>query len=165
MPSSNGPRQCCPTTEAFAWALRGRLFRETAETGAVPSREALRQDLGATLAEVDQALRFLAGFQALALDEAGEVLMAHPFSAVETPFRVTTAGGCYWANCAWDAIATPMLLETSGRVRVRCPGSGESISLDVDVAPAAPAGALRSTEVAVLFPVPARRFWDDIRFT
>ena len=95
----------------------------------------------------------------LVLDEHGEVLMAHPFSAVPTPYRVETATRAYWANCAWDAIAIPLLLDTDGRTPTICPGSGERFELTVTGGRLHPAGAV------VRFAVPVRDFWDDIGFT
>ena len=145
---------------ALLWRLRGHLFRRIRESGLVPGRAELSAELGATAGEVDRALAFLAEAYVLALDETGEVWMAHPFSAVETSFRVRTARTDYWANCAWDALAIPLLLEVDGRTRTACPHSGASIDLAVTNGRVEPAGG-----AVVRFPVPARRFWDDIGFT
>ena len=145
---------------ALAWRLRGHLFRRIRESGLVPQRAELSEELGATAGEVGRALGFLADAHVLVLDKAGEVRMAHPFSAVETPFRVRTAGTDYWANCAWDALAIPLLLDVDGRTRTACAHSGASIELAVTNGRVEPAGA-----AVVRFPVPARRFWDDIGFT
>ena len=145
--------------EAFAWRLRGHLYRRTRDSGAVPTRAELCADLHATADEVDEALRFLAARYVLALDEAGEVWMAHPFSAVPTPYRVETAIGDYWANCAWDALAIPITLGTDGRIQTRCPHSDAPIDLVVAGGRVEPRGTV------VLLPVPARNFWDDIGFT
>lgn len=143
----------------FAWRLRGDLYRETRRTGAVPPRAELGTRLGATASQVDQALRFVADAHALVLDEHGEVLMAHPFSAVPTAYRVETPTGAYWANCAWDAIAIPLLVGTDGRSATRCPGSGARFDLTVTQ------GRIGPPSAVVRFPVPARAFWDDIGFT
>lgn len=148
-----------PVREAFAWRLRGHLYRRTRDSGAVPTRAGLCTDLRATAGEVDEALRFLADRLVLALDDAGEVWMAHPFSAVPTSYRVETPIGDYWANCAWDAIAIPITLDIDGRTRARCPHSQAAIDLVVA------AGRVEPTGTAVLLPVPARHFWDDIGFT
>lgn len=86
--------------------------------------------------------------------------MAHPFSAVATPFRVRTPKMDYWANCAWDALAIPLLLDVDGRTQTTCAHSGASIELAVNNGRVEPAGG-----GVVRFPVPARRFWDDIGFT
>ncbi len=85
--------------------------------------------------------------------------MAHPFSAVPTPYRVETPARAYRANCAWDAIAIPLLLGADGRVRTLCPQSGARFELTVTQGLAGPHGAV------VRFPVPARSFWDDIGYT
>ncbi len=148
-----------PPTEAFAWRLRGHLYRRIRDTGTVPSRAELAADLGAAAAEIDRVLRFLADAYVLALDEHGEVWMAHPFSAVPTPYRVETPTGAYWANCAWDALAIPVLCGTDGRTRARCPYSGTRFDLTMTRGRAGPRGAV------VRLAVPVRDFWDDIGFT
>ena len=145
--------------EAFAWRLRGHLYRRIRDTGTVPSRAELAADFGAAPAEIDRALHFLADAYVLALDEHGEVWMAHPFSAVPTPYRVETPIGAYWANCAWDALAIPLLLGTDGRTRTSCPQSGTRFELTMTRGRAGPRGAV------VRFVVPVRDFWDDIGFT
>lgn len=146
--------------DAFAWRLRGHLYRCIRESGLVPSRAELDEGLGAGAGEVDRALALLAEAHVLVLDEAGEVRMAHPFSAIETPFRVRAAGTDYWANCAWDALAIPLLLDVDGRTPTACPQSGAPIDLSVTDGRVEPADG-----AVVRFPVPARRFWEDIGFT
>ena len=148
-----------PPAEAFAWHLRGHLYRRIRDTGTVPLRAELAADLAAADTEVDRALRFLADAYVLALDEHGEVWMAHPFSAVPTPYRVETPVGAYRANCAWDALAIPVLLGTDGRTRTRCPQSGTRFDLTMTRGRAGPRGAV------VRLAVPVRDFWDDIGFT
>lgn len=145
--------------ETFAWHLRGRLYRRIRDTGTVPSRAELAAGLAAADTEVDRALRFLADACVLALDERGEVWMAHPFSAVPTPYRVETPIGAHWANCAWDALAIPVLLGTDGRTRTSCPHSGTRFELTMTGRRAGPRGAV------VRLAVPVRDFWDDIGFT
>ena len=125
----------------------------------MPAREELRAQLGVDDTEVDEALRSLADDHVLALDEHGEVLMAHPFSAVSTPYRVDTPARAYWANCAWDAIAIPILLGIDGRTPTACPQSGARFGLTVKRNRVGPRGAV------VRFAVPVRAFWDDIGYT
>lgn len=146
--------------DAFAWGLRGHLYRRIRESGLVPRRAELGESLGVGAGEVDRALALLAEAHVVVLDEAGEVWMAHPFSAVETPFRVRTPGMYYWANCAWDALAIPLLVDVDGRTPTACPQSGAPIDLSVTDGCVDPAGG-----AVVRFPVPARHFWHDIGFT
>lgn len=145
--------------EALAWRLRGHLYRRIRDTGVVPSRAELAADVGAAAAEIGRALGFLAEACVVALDQRGEVWMAHPFSAVPTAYRVETPSGAYWANCAWDALAIPLLLGTDGRTRTSCPQSGTRFDLTMTRGRAGPRGAV------VRLAVPVRDFWDDIGFT
>ena len=144
----------------MAWRLRGHLYRRIRASGVVSGRAELGEGLGVAAGDVDRALAFLADAHILVLDETGEVRMAHPFAARETPFRVRTRQANYWANCAWDALAIPLLLDVDGRTRTACPHSGAPIDLVVTNGRVEPAGG-----AVVRFPVPARRFWDDIGFT
>lgn len=170
-------RKSAGNREAFVWRLRGHLYRRTRKTGAVPTRAELGTHFEANGTLVDEALRFLADARVLVLDEHGGVLMAHPFSAVPTPYRVETPLGDYWANCAWDAIAIPIILGTDGRTRAECPHTGAQIDLVVSggraalgdgVDPGADAESIGEAghgPPVILLPVPARHFWDDIGFT
>ena len=152
-------QQLAGNWEAFVWSLRGHLYRRTRKTGTVPTRAELCTHFSATATQITDALYFLADSRVLVLDEHGEVLMAHPFSAVPTPYRVETPLGDYWANCAWDAIAIPLLLGTDGRTPTRCPGSGARFDLALTQDRAGP------REAVVRFAVPVSAFWDDIGFT
>ena len=152
-------RKSAGNREAFAWRLRGHLYRRTRKTGTVPTRAELCTRLRATDSRISDAMRFLADSRVLVLDEHGEVLMAHPFSAIPTPYRVETPVGEFWANCAWDAIAIPLLLGTDGRTPTACPQSGADFDLTVTQGRAGPRGAV------IRFAVPVSAFWDDIGFT
>src|SRR5437870_13686862 len=49
------------------------------------------------------------------------ILMAFPFSAVATPFRVERSSGTsFFANCAWDAVAFHSMLNEPIRIASRC---------------------------------------------
>ncbi len=143
----------------FAWRVRGHLFRSIREDGAMPSAGEIAAGLDAAPERVTGAFEALAAAHVLVLDPDGSVLMAHPFAGAPTGFRVETPQGIYEANCAWDALAIPLLLGTDGVTPTRCPETGEAFDLTVCDGRAGPPGAV------VRFPVPARRFWDDIHFT
>ena len=85
--------------------------------------------------------------------------MAHPFSAVPTPFRVDTAELAYWGNCAWDALAIPALLSLDATVSARSAESGEAMELTFR------SGELVNVDGVVHFVVPPRRFWDNVGYT
>lgn len=51
---------------------------------------------------------------------SARILMAFPFSAIATPFRVTARGRTYFANCAWDAVAFHAMLGDEVHVESFC---------------------------------------------
>jgi hypothetical protein len=97
---------------------------------------------------------------ALVLDPAtDEILMAHPFSAVPTPYRVQAGARSWFANCAWDAFGICAALHTGGTIETSCADCGEALTVEVrDEQP---------SDDTLLFHclVPARQWWDDIVFT
>lgn len=98
-----------------------------------------------------EALRRLASENRLVLD-GGNVLMAHPFSGVDTGHTATIGDTTYWSNCAWDALAVLSLL---GDGVARCPDGPEWHVREGVVSP----------EGVIHLLVPASRFWDDVVFT
>ena len=147
------------TLPEFAWRVRGHLFRSIRDRRAMPTPGEVAGALDASPGRVGRALAALSAAHVLVLDPRGSILMAHPFAGAPMGFRVETPRGSYEANCAWDALAIPFLLGTDGSSRTRCPETGEAFDLTVRGGAAGPPGAV------VRFPVPARRFWDDVRFT
>ena len=51
-----------------------------------------------------ETLNALAEKHVVALDESGEILMAHPFAAHRDGTRVEAGGRTWWGNCAWDGL-------------------------------------------------------------
>ena len=97
---------------------------------------------------------------ALVLDRAtDEILMANPFSAVPTPYRVEADGRWWYGNCAWDAFGICAALHVDGRFETRCPDCGEPLEIEVRDG--------RPSDESLLFHclVPAGRWWADIVFT
>ena len=92
------------------------IYETIARTGRPPSHEAMAEHRGFTRDEVDAALVKLEEHHALVLAPTTRNLwMAHPFSAVPTPFAALSDNTTYWANCAWDVMAIPPLLELDAR--------------------------------------------------
>ncbi len=118
-------------------------------------------ELGLPEADVVDAYRRFHDAHGLVLEPGStRIRMLNPFSAVETPHRVESAGRSWFANCAWDALGIPAAPDADGRVESACPDCGGAVELEVV------AGELvRGNELLVHFVVPARRWWDDIGFT
>jgi hypothetical protein len=63
-------------------------------------------------AQAGEAIAELAAQRQLALDQRGNVVMAHPFTAMNLGFSVMSDTNLWWGGCAW----------------VRCPeASGQSV--------------------------------------
>lgn len=91
--------------------VRLQVYEHFLEHGSPPVAEELMGQFSLSRAEVSQTLRELEAARQLALVRGTvRVLMAFPFSAIATPFRVQARGREYFANCAWDAIAFHSML-------------------------------------------------------
>ena len=141
-------------------ALRRQTYADVVTLGRVPTAAETAAGTGRTEAEVLAGWRRLATEHALVLDPAGErIVMANPFSAVPTAFRVRADERWWYANCAWDAFGVCVVLGGSGVIETSCADCAEPVTLTVS-----PAG---HTPSDLLFHVlvPARHWWDDIGFT
>jgi hypothetical protein len=85
--------------------------------------------------------------------------MAHPFSARPTTFPVISGDRRWYANCIWDALAIPAMLQMDAVIPARCAQSGVELPVRIrDQRAEAP-------PCVVHFAVPLRQWWDDIVFT
>ena len=134
--------------------VRRTTYRRFVELGRAPRSNELGDRT-----EVRASWRRLHDEHALVLDPAGELLMANPFSAVPTPYRVEADGRSWYGNCAWDAIGICAALHADGRIATSCPDCGETIDLCIENG--------RPDDDGLLFHclVPAAHWWDDIVFT
>src|SRR5262245_14692402 len=104
--------------EAAARDIRKFVYDRFRETARAPVVEVIMQRFALSRRQVVDLLRGLEAARQLALVPGTErILMAHPFSAITTPFRVEARGGrTFFANCAWDAIAFHVLLDEPIRI-------------------------------------------------
>jgi len=113
--------------------------------------------------EASEALRAIDAARHIALVRGTDrILMAFPFSAVATPFRVTTNGRSYFANCAWDAVAFHAMLGTAIRVDSFCHHCAEPITIEMRDGVVIRADP---PETIVHLALPPTRWWDDITTT
>ncbi len=140
--------------------VRWLVYRHFIETGSPPNTPMLAREAGSDIRTVEESLGRLARDHALVLAPGSHsIWMAHPFSAVPTPYPVQVGETRYWANCAWDALGIPALLGEDSTTVTLCPDCGESLILTVEE------GHVSPQDAVVHFLVPARRFWEDIGFT
>ena len=138
--------------------LRVAIYRSLGRYGAVPSRAELAAAHGIEPVAVDAAITRLAAARHVVLDEAGSIVMAHPFATIPLGFAVMGRRTLWWGGCAWDSFALPHLVPSDPQVLVstRCPGCDAPLVWSVD-REAPPEG----DEVAH-FLVPAASMWDDV---
>jgi hypothetical protein len=154
-------------TASLDSAVRLAVYRHFVEHCVAPSVTDLARATGAPAPDVEGALRRLAEGRALVLrPRTSDIWMAMPFSADPTEFRVESAAGGWWANCAWDALGLAAMLGAASRITTRCPDCGKGMSLAVHPHDSeAPLRVDAAGEPIVHFLVPAARWWDDIGFT
>ena len=139
--------------------LRRSTYRLFVELGRAPTADEVAEAQGLTVAETREAWRRLHDAHALVLDPAGGIRMANPFSAVPTPFRVTTGGRTWFANCGWDAFGIGAALHVDSVIQTDCADCRAPLEVHVTDARPDP----KNLVFHVL--VPAREWWQDIGFT
>jgi len=132
--------------------IRNRTYALFVELGRAPTAEEVGPG-------THEAWRRLHDQHAVVLDAHGELLMANPFSAVPTRYRVRVDGRDWYGNCAWDAIGICAALHADGRIETTCPDCEELIAFAIRNE--------RPDVESLLFHclVPAAHWWDDIVFT
>ncbi len=142
--------------------LRVRLFifEHFLEHGTPPVAEQLMQRFSLSRDATLDLLRELESARHIALVQGtGRILMAFPFSAIATPFRVTTRGRTYFANCAWDAIAFHTMLGDPVRVDSFCHHCAASIEIELA---AGHATQVDPPDALVCLALRPTEWWDDI---
>lgn len=146
--------------DAQDFELRSLTYGLFVEYGRAPTAAEIAQAAGVAAGEVLSGWRRLHDQHALVLNaDASEILMANPFSAVPTAFRVEADGRTWFANCAWDAFGICAALHVDGRIETACADCGEPLTVEVRDE--------RPDDETLLFHVlvPAALWWDDIVFT
>ena len=140
--------------------LRAVTYGLFAERGRAPTAADVAHVTGISDQDVLAGWSRLHDQHALVLNAASTaILMANPFSAVPTAFRVQADGRSWFANCAWDAFGICAALHVDGRIETTCPDCGDPVTVEVCDE--------RPDDRTLLFHVlvPAARWWDDIVFT
>jgi hypothetical protein len=140
----------------FDRKVRAEIYRLFAEGLVSVDAEAIARSGNLARQLVEQSLvRLEADHRIVLLPDTQRVMMAHPFSGVDTGYRAQINGRSWFANCAWDALAIVALLgDGTGRA------TGRDGVIDWSVV-----GGRVSPDGLVHLLVPAAQFWDDIGFT
>jgi hypothetical protein len=145
-------------------AVRLAVYAAFAEQGTAPSRDEVTRATGLGLDAVAASYERLAAAHVLVLwPRSGEILMAMPFSAVPTAFRVRSAECEWWANCAWDAFGIAAATRRDVEIETICPDCGERLGCAVRGGRLVPGE--RAADAVTHFLVPRARWWENIGYT
>ena len=139
--------------------IRNATYGHFVELGRAPLAAQVARSLGQPENEVRAAWRRLHEAHALVLDEAGDIRMANPFSAVPTPFVVEADDRRWFASCGWDAFGIGASLHVDSAIDTVCADCQEPLRIEVHDG--------QSNEADLVFHVlvPAAAWWDDIGYT
>jgi hypothetical protein len=138
---------------------RSFIYTHVMQHGVAPSSVQVAEALGCNVPEAQDTLRRLGEAHVLVLQPDGEVLMANPFSAVPTPFKVQAGERGYFGNCIWDALGILAMLGQDGVVHTSCGCCSQAMTINVTAG-----GAVSQPGGLAHFAIPAARWWDDIVF-
>jgi hypothetical protein len=142
------------------WDIRAFVYQHLAETTRPPLVSDVASRFALSPEEAVSAYEELHQRHALVLQPGmHEILMANPFSGVETPFKVYANGMTYFANCAWDSLGIPAALHTDAEIEASCAQSGDLILLSVS------GGQVHGSDALVHFLTPFRDWYNDLTFT
>ena len=141
------------------WDIRAFVYGHFAETTRPPHVDETAARFALTHEEAASAYEALHQRHAFFLQpDTQHILMANPFSGVETQFKVYANDKTYFANCAWDSLGIPAALHVDAEIEAACAQSGERIYLPVSRQKA-------ENDALVHFLVPFKDWYSDLPFT
>ena len=143
------------------WAARLVIYRYLIEHTRAPGVEDLAAHAGQGVDEARATLaRLNEGRLIFLRPGTDEILMANPFSGVETPFRARIGEKTYSANCAWDTLGIAAAMGQDVAVEAPNAATGETIRYGVV------GGELDAdADLLVHFALPFRDWYDDLIHT
>ena len=146
--------------ENLIWDIRAFVYQYFAETTHSPRVDESASHFGLTHDEAVSAYEDLHRRHAFFLKPGThDILMANPFSGVETPFKVYANGKTYFANCAWDSLGIPAALLVDAAIAAVYAQSGEPIRLSVVDQ------QIQDSDALVHFLLPFKSWYNDLTFT
>src|SRR3990170_4951451 len=120
------------TRDELIRRVRLFIFGHFLEHAHAPVSERLMTEFSLSRDDAGEILRELESMRHIALvPGTARILMAFPFSAIASPFRVRARGRSYFANCAWDAVAFHAMLRDEVRVDSFCHHCGAPITIEL----------------------------------
>jgi hypothetical protein len=143
------------------WQIRLHVYRFFVEQARPPTYSETAEHFGIAPEDGRAAYHRLNDAHAFFLNPGtDEIRMANPLSAVPTPYHVRASGVDLYANCAWDSLGIPAMLDVDARIEAAHPGSAEPVRYAVE------SGKLNAPDgLLVHFPIPFRHWYDDLIHT
>ena len=143
--------------------VRKFVFDHFREHATPPVVEQVMTAFSLSRDEASDVLRALEPARHVALVKGtARILMAFPFSAIATPFRVAVGERRYFANCAWDAVAFHAMLRERIWIESFCHHCAAPIHIEMDRGRAI---AVDPPDALVYLALPAAQWWDHILTT
>ena len=161
MNTSRRPGQLSPAEE-LDLAVRQYVYDQLFNRQRVPGAAEIARALHREIDGLRQSLRRMKDGHILVLQEGDqEILMANPFSAVPTPFVVQIGDRSWWGNCIWDALGIAAMVKGEATITTGCGDCNDEMVIRVEGGQA----WFEDGNGVIHFSVPARRWWDNIKFT
>ena len=146
--------------DSLLWQVRHFVYNHFADTTQPPSLEEIAAHFKISVEEATELYNELNNRHAFFLEpETLTIRMAWPFSAVKTNFKVQANGKTYYANCAWDMLGIPVLLQSDVVIEAVCTESNDSVQIEIRN------GQVTNSDLLIHFPLSFSRWYDDVVFT
>ncbi len=146
--------------ETLLWEIRAFVYRHFANTALPPSVKETALHFVLKYEEAVSAYETLQHRHALFLNPGtSHILMANPFSGVETPFKVYANNKTFFANCAWDSLGIPAALQVDAVIEASCAQTDDLIRLQIRDQ------QIQNSNTLVHFLIPFKDWYDDLVFT
>ena len=146
--------------DTLLWQVRHFVYNHFVDTTHPPSIDDTAAHFNISTEEAGAYYKELDNRHAFFLDPGTlNIRMAWPFSAIPTDFKVHANGKTYYANCAWDMLGVPALLQCDVVMDAKFTESNESVQLEVKD------GQVTNSELLIHFPVAFSHWYDDLVFT
>jgi len=146
--------------DSLLWQVRHFVYNHFVDTTLPPSVDKTAAHFNISTEEAGEYYKELHNRHAFFLEpETLTISMANPFSGIPTEFNVHANGKTYYANCAWDMLGVPTLLQCDAVMDAKFTESNESIQLEVKN------GQVTNSELLIHFPVAFSHWYDDLVFT
>jgi hypothetical protein len=141
-------------------ADRKFIFDHFLEYTTAPPLEEIMQRFKLTRNEAFESFKELeADHHILPVPGTQRILMANPYSAVSTPFRVYVKRKRFFANCAWDSVSLHVMLGLDARVESFCHHCAEPIEISLSE------GEVKSSKPSsplIFLSTPVSRWYDNL---